>query len=183
MNCGGRSLARSISRDHAPVAEAASGPARAVPALEIAADARLARRPAVVPLDPARDVFRAGLPLAIVERFVVIDAAALAEHVAVLDGGEMAEDVLAAAVRRDEAEAAIVPSPRDSRLARAGSAARRRAGAIAAAGRRSRARARSSAAAAAAAGAVARGRGGAAAAARWGVLRRRAAPGAVGGGS
>ena len=50
-----RSIARSLdlSRDHAPVAEAASGPARAVPALEIAADARLARRPAVVPLDPA----------------------------------------------------------------------------------------------------------------------------------
>lgn len=68
-------------------------------------------------LDATGDPLGAGLALALVVGLIVIDAGALGEHVAVGDGGEVAEDILAAVVGGDESEAAVVPATSDTSLA------------------------------------------------------------------
>merc|ERR1719181_2551997 len=102
-------------------------------------------------MEAAAHLVRAGLAAAIIEDLEVSDARALDEAVAVLDGRDVAEEVLAAVVGLDEAEAALaLPAEGHARLLLAGGAA---APAAAAAGAAARARARAAAAALARAGA------------------------------
>ena len=76
--------------------------AGAVAALKVAAHVVAGGR-AVVAADAAGDALGPSLALALVEGLVVLDARALLQHVTVGDGGEVAEDVLAAALGGDEA--------------------------------------------------------------------------------
>merc|ERR1719181_1061354 len=102
-------------------------------------------------MEAAAHLVRAGLAAAIIEDLEVSDARALDEAVAVLDGRDVAEEVLAAVVGLDEAEAALaLPAEGHARLLLAGGAA---APAAAAAGAAARAGARAAAAALARAGA------------------------------
>ena len=77
--------------------------AGAVAALKVAAGVVAGGGTAVVAADAAGDALGPCLALALVEGLVVLDARALLQHVTVGDGGEVAEDVLAAALGGDEA--------------------------------------------------------------------------------
>jgi hypothetical protein len=77
--------------------------AGAVAALKVSAGIVAGRRSAIVTADAAGDVLGPSLALSLVVGLVVLHARALLQHVAVGDGGEVAEDVLAAALGGDEA--------------------------------------------------------------------------------